>query len=63
MDERNIINQDVEIVNDDNITKKIINGMIDEMGLMTVVKGCLIGICTGALSMAIYFEKCNKEMK
>lgn len=38
MDERNIINQDVEIVNDDSITKKIINGMIDEMGLMTVVK-------------------------
>lgn len=63
MDERNIINQDIEIVNDDSITKKIINGMIDEMGLMTVVKGCLIGICMGALSMAIYFEKCNKEMK
>lgn len=63
MDERNIINQDIEIVNNDNITKKIINGMIDEMGLMTVVKGCLIGICAGALSMAIYFEKCKKEME
>ena len=63
MDERNTINQDIEIVNDDNITKKIINGMIDEMGLVTVVKGCLIGICVGGLYMAIYFKKCNKEMK
>ena len=29
MDERNIINQDVEIVNNDSITKKIINGQGD----------------------------------
>lgn len=64
MDEKNMI-EEVEtiVVNDEPIGRKIFNGLIEELGLVTVVKGCLIGICVGSLSMALYFEKCNKEEK
>ena len=64
MDEKNMI-EEVEtiVVNNDSIGKKIINDIIEDLGLVTVLKGCLIGLCAASLSMAIYFEKCNKEEK
>lgn len=64
MDENNMINEvETIVVDNESIGRKIINGMIEELGLVTVIKGCLIGICVGSLSMALYFEKCDKEMK
>lgn len=50
---------------DNSIPKTIFYGVVDEIGIVDVLIGTLIGIGIGAASMAIYFAKCknNEEEK
>lgn len=48
-------------IENDSIAESIFDKMVEEYGITDLLIGCLIGLGSGAISMAIYFSKCKRK--
>ena len=59
--QNNTENMEVLEIENGGIAESIFDRMVEEYGITDLLIGCLIGLGSGAISMAIYFSKCKKN--